>query len=60
MDLGFEIQKTNFRIRIRILEIPCVPIFRPSEQIWLFWPKFAQKFVQKLDFGLKFRKQMLK
>ena len=40
MDLGFEIQKANFGIRINILEIPCVPIFRWNGQIWLFWPKF--------------------
>ena len=30
MDLGFKIQKTNFGVRICILEIPCVPIFRQS------------------------------
>ena len=30
MNLSFEIQKTNFGIRIYILEIPCVPIFRQS------------------------------
>ena len=27
MDLGLEIQKTNFAIRISILEIICMPIF---------------------------------
>ena len=31
--LGFQIQKTNVGIRISILEIPCVPIFRQKEQI---------------------------
>ena len=30
MDLGLEIQKTNVGIRISILEIPCVPIFRQN------------------------------
>ena len=30
MNLSFEIQKTNFAIRIYILEILCVPIFRQS------------------------------
>ena len=34
MDLGFEIQKTNFGIRCLILKIPCVPIFRQSLKIW--------------------------
>ena len=28
--LGFEIQKTNVGIRISILQIPCVPIFRQN------------------------------
>ena len=39
--LGFQIQKTNVGIRIRILEIPCVPIFRqflgpnlPKNEFW--------------------------
>ena len=50
MDLGFEIQKTNFGIKICILEIQCVPIFMQNEQIWLFWPKFAQNFAQKIGF----------
>ena len=60
MDLGLQIQKTNFGIRICILKIQCVPILRENEQIWLFWRKFAQKLAQKLVYGLKFRKQMLK
>ena len=33
MDLGLEIQKTNAGIRISILEIPCVPIFRQKGQL---------------------------
>ena len=33
-------------------KIPCVPIFRQNGQLWLFWPKFAQKWI----FGWKFRK----
>ena len=32
-DLGFEIQKTNFGIRICILEIQCLPVLRQNEQI---------------------------
>ena len=43
MDLGLEIQKTNVGIRIIILEILGVSIFRQKGQHWLFWPKFAQK-----------------
>ena len=51
--LGFEIQKTNIGIRISILEIPCVPIFR------IFGPKFAHKWIlaskfqkSKCEFGI--------
>ena len=43
MDLGLEIQKTNVAIRISILEIICMPIFR-------------QKFAQKWILGLEFQK----
>ena len=35
MDSGLEIQKTNVGIRISILEIPCVPIFRQNGQLEL-------------------------
>ena len=31
--MGFE---TNVEIRISILEIPCVPMFRQNRQLWLF------------------------
>ena len=43
--LGFEIQKINVGIRISILEIPCVPIFRHKGQLWIFGPKVAQKWI---------------
>ena len=33
MDLGFEIQKINLRIRISILETPFVPIFKQNGQV---------------------------
>ena len=33
MDFWLEILKTNIEIRIDILEIPCVPIFRQNEQV---------------------------
>ena len=50
--LGFEIQKTNVGIRMSILEIPCIPIFRQNRQLWIFMPKFAQKW----NLGSKFQK----
>ena len=42
MDLSFEIQETNVRIRIHIFEIPYVPIFRQNGQLLLFWHKFLK------------------
>ena len=33
MELGLEIQKTNIGIKISILEILCVPIFRQDGQL---------------------------
>ena len=50
--LRFEIQETNVGIRINILEIPCVPIFRQNGQDLVFGPKFAQKWI----LGSKFQK----
>ena len=50
--LGFKIQKTNVGIRISMLEIPCVPIFRQNRQLFVFGPKFAQKWI----LGSKFQK----
>ena len=47
---GFEIQKTNIGIRISIFEIPCVPIFRQNGQLWIFGPKFAQKWILGSEF----------
>ena len=57
-DLGLEIQKTNEAIRINILEIPSVPVFRQSGQLWHFRPKFAPKLIlvsefQKSKFGFR-------
>ena len=49
---GFEIQKTNVGLRISILEILCVPIFRQNGQLWIFGLKFAQKWI----LGSKFQK----
>ena len=56
MDFWLEIQKTNVEIRIIILEIPCVPLFRQNRQLWNVWPKFAQKWI----FGWNFKKRMFK
>ena len=50
MELGLEIQKINVGIKISILEILCVPIFRQNGQLWLFRPKFAQKWILGLEF----------
>ena len=54
-NLELEIQKTNVGIRISILEIPCVPIFRKNKQLWLFELKFSQKWI----FGVWIRNQHL-
>ena len=48
-NLELEIHKTNVGIRISILKIPCVPIFRQNGQLWRFWLKFAQKWVLGLE-----------
>ena len=48
--LGFEIQKTDVEIRVSMLEIPCLPIFRQNEHLWLFGLKFAQKCVLGQNF----------
>ena len=50
LDLGSKIQKTNAGIRISILDISCVPIFRQNEQLWLFRPKFSQKWILGSEF----------
>ena len=50
--MGLEFQKINVEIRISILEVPCVPIFRQNGQLWLFGSEFAQKRI----FGLEFQK----
>ena len=50
--LGSEFQKLNVGLRISILEISCVPVFRQNGQFWLFWPKLTQKRL----FGSEFQK----
>ena len=50
MDLRLEIQKANVGIRISIVKMPCVPIFRKNGQLWLFRPKFAQKWILGSEF----------
>ena len=46
MDLGFKIQKANLGIRIRILKIPSVPIFREKKE------NFAQE-IQKANVEIR-------
>ena len=48
--LGFEIQKTNVGIKISMLEIPWVPIFKQNENLWLYGLKFAQKWILRSEF----------
>ena len=50
MDLGLQTQKTNVGIRISILEILCLPIFKQNGQLWLFLPKFPQKWTLVSEF----------
>ena len=49
-DSGSEIQETNVGIRISIFKMPCVPVFRKNGQLWLFRPKFAQKWILGSEF----------
>ena len=49
-EFKLEIQKTNVGIRISILEIPCVPIFRQNGQLWLFGPKLVQNWILGSEF----------
>ena len=44
-DLGLETEKSNVGIRINIVETLCVPIFSQTRQLWLFWSKFAQRWI---------------
>ena len=50
MDLKSEIQKINVGIRISIVKMSYVPIVRKNEQLWLFWLKFAQKWILGSEF----------
>ena len=50
MDLGSEIQKANVGIRISIVKMPCMPIFRKNRQFCFFQPKFAQKWTLGSEF----------
>ena len=47
-----QIQKTNDGLRINIIMMPYVPILGGNRQLWIFRPKFAQKWI----LGLEFRK----
>ena len=50
MDLRLEIEKINVGIKIKILKILCVPIFSQYGKLWLFRPKFAQKWISGSEF----------
>ena len=50
MDFGSKFQKSKSGFGIIIREIPCVPIFRQNEQLWIFGPKFAQKWILGTEF----------
>ena len=43
-------EKCNLGIRMKILEILCVSIFSQYEELWLFRPKFAQKWILGSEF----------
>ena len=43
-------QKTNIGVRTRIREIPCLQIFKRNEQLWLFGPKLAPKWILRSEF----------
>ena len=53
MNVGLEIQKTNAGIRICILAIPHVPIFKQNEQTTL---TFSPQISPKMDVGLEIQK----
>ena len=50
MDIRLEIQKTNVGIKISILEVLCVPIFRENGHFLVFGPKFSQKLIMGSEF----------
>ena len=51
MDLGLQIQKTNVGIRISILQIPFVQIFRQNRQLRNFRPNLPKYWI--LGFSVK-------
>ena len=50
IDSELEILKANVGMRISILELPYLPIFRQHRQLLLFWPKLAQKRILESEF----------
>ena len=50
MYLRLEIEKINVGIKIKILEILCVPIFSQYGKLWLFRTKFAHKWISGSEF----------
>ena len=49
-ELGSEFQKSKSGFGFRILEILGAPIFRQNEQLWIFGPKFTQKWILGCEF----------
>ena len=50
MDLVLQIQKTNIGIRISILQIPCVPIFRQNGRLEFFGPNLPKYWILGSEF----------
>ena len=50
IDSELEILKANVGMRISILELPYLTIFRQHRQLLLFWPKLAQKRILESEF----------
>ena len=50
IDSELEILKANVGMRISILELPYLPIFRQHRQLLLFWSKLAQKRILESEF----------
>ena len=49
MDVGLEIEKIDVGIRISILAILCVSIFRQNRQLWLFLAQIRPKTDSRLE-----------
>ena len=50
MDFGVKFQKSKSGFGISILEVLLAPIFKQNGQLWIFGPKFAQKWILGSEF----------